>query len=573
MKSVEKRFFYHLQRWIFFFFAFIFGLFLIQCAKEKKEDFSTGLANRDPKISEGITYIEKEKTQEAKKFFKELGKENPKHCGYLIGYPLVSIQEYLSKIAAIINFAVSVYGTGGGGVAPSVLPKQTEINPKAGCDDALDRMIREFAKSLHNETEDGLALIEKAISQGCEMELEYPLSVSIGNSFKIRLILYGKFGSAEMSLLRYIGYLTLTISSAILSHDYSVDTLTILQNISKIEARNITSLLRTLAFIMVGCDRTLSFHPEDKSYLSKITSYVVKSIESGFSFLQELEQRNGKEGYVLYFKDKSGEGKIGYNPDTVTIATPLDEIAIQVKGEIQAGTIKLNMTKITIEVPYIISFDFINEAKQVADKIKKILDEGKGGCPENCISIADANFFLRALNTAKIDDFVRIDIVKFIKEPKPIREILPYWFFNSTLKRWEFMLESEVHPNRQDTSYFIFNYDSPHFNFPDVITFMGKEIKNFSIPQDCVFLDQSSPDWILIPYLLLQDPTLGGSIYMRLKGTFIERCSGREDPFMTDEWKPADDYMINKMIAIITKKTGSIIIPLIDIISKSVKLE
>ncbi|GBD03855.1 hypothetical protein HRbin19_01154 [bacterium HR19] len=565
--------FYSLQKGILLLFTLTFAISLIQCAKEKKEDdFSTGLANRDPKISEGITYIEKEKIQEAKKFFRELGKENPKHCGYLIGYPLVSIQEYLSKIAAIINFAVSVYGTGGG-ASPSILPKQAEINPKAGCDDALDRMIREFAKSLHNETEDGLALIEKAISQQCEMELEYPLSISIGNSFKIRLILYGKFGSAEMSLLRYIGYLTLSISSAILSHDYSVDTLTILQNISKIEGRNITSLLRTLAFIMVGCDRTLAFHPEDKSYLSKITSYVVKSIESGFSFLQELERRNGKEGYVLYFKDNSGEGKIGYNPDTVTIATPRDEIAIQVKGEIQAGTIKLNMTKITIEVPYIISFDFIDEAKEIANKIKRILEEGKGGCPENCISIADANFFLKALNTAKIDDFVRIDIVKFIKEPKPIREILPYWFFNSTLKRWEFMLESEVHPSRQDTSYFIFNYDSPHFNFPDVITFMGREIKNFSIPPDCVFLDQNSPDWLLIPYLLLQDPTLGGSIYMRLKGTFIERCSGREDPFMTDEWKPADDYMINKMIAIITKKTGSIIIPLVDIISKSVKLE
>lgn len=561
------------KKCIFLFFSSVLFFIAFSCEKEeKKDDFSSGFANRDPKIVEGITYIEKEKVQEAKKFFKELGKENPKHCGYLIGYPLVSIQEYLSKIAAIVNFVASVYGTGGGTPQNSA-PTGLKIFPKEGCDNSLDKMIREFVKSLHNETEEGLELIEKAISQNCEMELEYPLSISIGNSFKIQLILYGKFGSAEMSLLKYIGYLTLSISSAILSHDYSVDTLTILSNISKIEAKNITSLLRTLGFIMVGCDRTLSFHPDDKAYLYKISSYIPKSIESGFSFLEELEKRNGKEGYVLYFKDNSGEGKIGYNPDTVTIGTQLDEITIQVKGKIQAGTINLSMTKITIEVPYIISFEFVNEAKEVANKIKRIIEGGKGGCPENCLSIADINFFLKALNTAKIDDFARIDIIKYLKEPKSIREILPYWFFNPVLKRWEFMIESEVHPKRPDTSYFIFNHDSSHFDFPEVITFMGKEIKYFSIPPDCVFLDENSPDWILIPYLLFQDPTLGGVLYIRLKGTFIGGCNSREDIFMTDEWKLADDYMVNKTIAVITKKTGSIIIPLVDIISKSVKLE
>jgi hypothetical protein len=86
------------------------------------DDFSSGLANRDPKLEEGLLYIETENIQEAKKFFKNLGKENPRHCGYLIGLPLVQIQEYLAKLGAIVNFVVSVYGSGSAQTAARITP-------------------------------------------------------------------------------------------------------------------------------------------------------------------------------------------------------------------------------------------------------------------------------------------------------------------------------------------------------------------------------------------------------------------------------------------------------------------
>jgi hypothetical protein len=139
----------------------------------KQDDFSSGLANRDPKLEEGLLYIETENIQEAKKFFKNLGKENPRHCGYLIGLPLVQIQEYLSKLSAIINFVVSVYGSGSAQgdrqgspiIDEALLIFSPKLLPKQVCDNSLDRLIREFVSSLHTDTEEGLRMLEQAISQ------------------------------------------------------------------------------------------------------------------------------------------------------------------------------------------------------------------------------------------------------------------------------------------------------------------------------------------------------------------------------------------------------------------------
>jgi hypothetical protein len=81
-------------------------------------------------------------------------------------------------------------------------------------------------------------------------------------------------------------------------------------------------------------------------------------------------------------------------------------------------------------------------------------------------------------------------------------------------------------------------------------------------------------NFILIPYLNVQDPSLGGILYIRLKNTNIwADCSVYEREYLSDEWKHPNLYMFNKSLAIIVQKVGSIISPLADIILQSISAE
>ncbi len=579
----------------FFFISFNTG-----CGEEskteKKEDFSTGLANRDPRISEGIKYIEEEDFGSAINFFKKFSEDNPDHCGYLIGLPLAQIQRYLSKISAIVSFIVGVYGGSEGGEegnensspirlnshqATGMLKEKStasevrlrEKQPYGSCDQSIDKLIRDFTSDLYRETKEGLLLIERAIERRCELDIEYPVSLSVGPNFFLRLVLYGRMGDTELRFLSYFGYSVLTMANLILSHDYSADLVGILANIKKLDTSNITGILRTLAILVEGCPKTFAFHEDYKKYLPEIPTWLVRSIDYSTTFLESLESRNGKTGYIITFADGSGEGKFGYDTETVSLSTTPDMITLQVKGEVVVGALSGKLKSIKVKVPYLISFKFVEEAKNLIGKIKDIVENRKKGCPQNCISIADINFVLEALDTAKFDDFARLDIMQYFENPKPLRELLPYWFKNPRFKRWEFMIEAEVPESRQDLTYYLFNYDAPHFTYPPVITFYNKTISDFAIPPDCVHVRDVPLNWILIPYIMFQDPTLGGMLYIRLKDTFVIRCSNIDDEYSTEEWKPANLYMTNKTIAIITRKAGSIVNPLTKLILESVEIE
>ena len=267
----------------------------------KPDDFSSGLANRDPKLADGLLYIETENIHEAKKFFKNLGKENPRHCGYLIGLPLVQIQENLAEIGAMVNLVISFYESELAQTTPRIIPtlpdnkivlddaSSAKLLTKRSCDNSLDRLIREFVSSLHTNTEEGLKMLEQAISQKCEIDINYPLRLSIGNSFSLHLVVYGRMGEAEFSLLNYIGYFVLAISSFILAHDYSVNIFGILQNIKKIDTQNIIGFLRTLAFLVEECDKTFLFYQDGQKYIRQMPNLITNLIESGWSFLKSLE--------------------------------------------------------------------------------------------------------------------------------------------------------------------------------------------------------------------------------------------------------------------------------------------
>ncbi|MCX7734242.1 MAG: hypothetical protein N2254_05705 [bacterium] len=545
-------------------------LIISACKKEDKkiDDFSHGVANRDPLIEEGLNYLEQSKSKEAIKFFEELGRKNSKHCGYLIGLPLAQTQEYLKSLNSIINFVSSAYS----GISSSPPPSRITTSLSEYCDPSFDNIVRNFVKDLYFDTRRGVELVEKAMEQGCEMVLSYPLSLSIGNNFSIYIALDGRFSDTELQLMSYVGYWVMIISAALLSHDFSINSPAVLSNITKIDGSNITGTIRTLAFAVAGCGSTFSFHSEDKKYIFDIPEPFVRWAASATSFIKSLESRNNKEEYVVSFKDNSGEGKLGYYPEQTTPDLVLDEIKINVKGKVSVGNLKAELKAITVKIPYIITTDFITEATNIIKRMRDIVSSKKTGCPENCISIADINFFLRALNAGYFEDFLRIDLMKYFENPKPLREILPYWFYSKENERWEFMIEAEVAPSRKDLKYYLFNYDAPHFENPLTINFYGQEITSFSIPQDCVSMKDVPLDWMLSPYLLFQDPSISNTFYANLRRSTVEFCSVYEAFYDSEDWKPTNQYMINKSIAIISAKAGSIINPLTNLILESIRL-
>ncbi|MDW8086829.1 MAG: hypothetical protein RMJ45_02440 [Candidatus Calescibacterium sp.] len=554
---------------LFLAWLLLFPLFISCRTKDTKkiEDFSTGLANRDEKILQGIKYIEEQNIKEGKRFFEEFGKQNPNHCGYLIGLPLVNIQDYLDKISSIINLFVNVYSRSG---VPS-LSSHLHTTFSEYCDSSVDFVVRDFVSNLHKIASEGVELISRAIEQKCQMDVNYPIRLSVGPNFVISLVLRGRIGDVELSFLKYFGNFVLIIADIILAHDFSVNTPAILSNITKLDTSEVVGLIRSLAFLFQGCRSTLSFHPEGKIFLEEIPQRITETIRGTFHFLKSLENRDKQEGYMIVFQDNSGDGMLGYDPSRTTIDTPQDQIIIHIGGFVQVADIRANLKELKVKIPYIITTDFLDDFRKLVERTADIIENKKKGCPENCLSISDLNFFLRSFGTY-IDDFLRFDIVNFMEQPKPFRELLPYWFYNQETSRWEFIIEAEVPKSRKDLKPYLFNYDAGHFFYPDFITFYEQILTNYSISPDCISVSDASVNWILIPYLLFQDPTISNSVYVRLKGVFLERCNPIESEYESDIWKEPNEYMINKSVAIVVKKTGSVVSPLTDLILKSIEI-
>lgn len=546
---------------------FISGLGWLTCEKRENvvDDFSTGLANRDEKISEGVFYIENRDIKKGREFFEKLGRQNNKHCGYLIGLSLVHIQDYLDRLSSFLNLIISV-------PRASKLHERSSLKLKhEQCDDSIDRIVRGFVSEIRKASSESIELIQRAIDQKCEMDLDYPIMISVGPSFIVSIATYGRIGDVELSLLKYLGNIVMILADIVLIHDLSINTLEVLSNVKKIDSSSAISLLRTLAFLLHGCSLTFSFHPEGKKLLEEIPKKITDVTKNTLELLSFLEDRESKEAYAITFKDGSGEKKLGYDPNTTTIDTPQDQISIKIRGVAHVGRSKANIKEINVKVPYIITHSFLADLQSLIRKIEDIVGNRKRGCPENCLSVSDFNFFFKSFGIY-LEDFIRFDIIEFIENAKPLREALPYWFYNQNTSRWEFVIEAEVPESRTDLRPYIFNYDSGHFFYPPILTFYGEVISNHAIPPDCVFVKDVPLNWVFIPYVLFQDPTFSKSFYMRLKWVFLERCNRIELEYDGDEWKPPNVYMMNKAIALIVQRSGSILSPLADLILRSIEI-
>lgn len=148
---------------------------------------------------------------------------------------------------------------------------------------------------------------------------------------------------------------------------------------------------------------------------------------------------------------------------------------------------------------------------------------------------------------------LRFNLSKFFKQPRALRDMLPYWSDEDKDTYAEFLIEGE---SEEPKSIYVKKGDSEHF--PEKITFEKKEVLT-RIPKDCLAPKKDDP--IPLIYIAFQDPSLGELIEIDLSP--FEECEN--DPSYSGWIKPSE---IEKRdgIYILNKALNDIIITLNGII-------
>jgi len=150
---------------------------------------------------------------------------------------------------------------------------------------------------------------------------------------------------------------------------------------------------------------------------------------------------------------------------------------------------------------------------------------------DKVFSLADFNPALTLLGIAELPESLGAKPSEYFKNPKPIRDLVPYWVQVSPGK-YEFLVEGETRAETGDADgQVIFDSDSAHF--PDSVNFGGKAFSGLRIPKDDIGPSPAIPVGISFYYLALPDPSLGGLIQVNTDG------SG---------YRPADSFQLNRLL-------------------------
>ncbi len=147
-------------------------------------------------------------------------------------------------------------------------------------------------------------------------------------------------------------------------------------------------------------------------------------------------------------------------------------------------------------------------------------------------------------------------------KPKPLRDVLPYWYIDPFLNEGQPVLgvEGEKSPNVLPNTYlppFVSLGDFDHFLFGEVRTDVGTI--DIHIPNDCISAPSEDKfGLITVPYTAFRDPAFNNSTFVNLSVLTGGDCNDSQS-IEYRSWNPADVYAMNKVVAHYASRYGRLI--------------
>jgi len=427
--------------------------------------------------------------------------------------------------------------------------------------DVLEVFLRESLIPIEKRLREMSMAYEQMERTGfCEISLTLPFYLEIGNTIKAKVTFGQVFGELEARGIGFLGYTLLAFLDLLFSHDLKANVVSLLNGFLRMDTSSLVGILRSLGFLFNENPNFLKWNPDEneRKRFERIPDEIAKALRALYGMLQIVSQRQIKKGYVVEYEDRNSNG----------IIDATDKITITLGGYLEVRGYKEEIKPYSGYLPLWVQGEMLKKSEEF---LLKLSNGFKGeGNPGELYHLNELNGFLLAFGLDQLQDIIAIDPLAFFlgpfdrnkksypqpPSPKPLREMVPYWYYDQFEKKVVLAVEGEVKESLGVYTYYLSSGDVPHFP-PENIKFDGKEVNIFLLP-DCVEVPEYQPDYVTLFYMAFQDPAFNGSLFVNLSSIKSYTCDFSSKPYYT-EFAPPDLYAVNKVLAILFMKYGAIL--------------
>jgi len=490
-------------------------------------------------MKKGIEFLENGESDKAIEEFKKIA--TPKNCEPHYGIFLAELQGIFGNINEINdkvkNFMPQEYG------------------------DILEVFLRESLLPIENRLREMKVAYEQMEKTGfCEISLTLPLYLEIGNTIKAKITFGQIFGELEVRGIGFLSYSVLSFFDLIFAHNLRANAVSLLNGFLRMDTSSVVGILRSLGFLFNDNPSFLKWNSDEneRKRFESVPHEIASALKALYGVLPILSQRQIKKGYVIEYED--------INSNAIIDAT--DKITLNIGGYLEVRGYKEEIKPYSAYLPIWIQGEMLKKSEEFLGKLSKGFS-GEGN-PGELYHLNELNGFLLVFGLDQIQDIIAIDPLAFFlgpydrnkksyphpPSPKPLREIVPYWYYDRFEKKVVLAVEGEVKESLGIYTYYLYSGDAPHFPAED-ITFEGKTVNIFLLP-DCVEVPNYQPNYVTLFYMAFQDPTFNGSLFVNLSPIRTYICDSSQKPYY-EEFAPPDRYAVNKALAFLFMKYGSLI--------------
>lgn len=522
-------------------YVFLAFLTLIACAKAK-EVVEKRLSCNEPKgefkekLKEACDYLGEFQPDQARAIFGEILKRAPRDCGAVWGVMLSNAQIILVQIDKINTLITKAQSA-----SPPLKPLY------------LEKLAMDYLGPIDEALEEIMQV--GATAAVCELEARVPVKFRVSKTI-VDLTLYGVWGEAEAYAIAGLANIVKASIDFVLAHNLNISLWDIVRNKDYIDTSDSVAIARSLGFVMELSRKFLKFSAERGERFGKVPGELSQGLDMLTKVVPALEHRRDKEEYLIIFLDGSGDGVLGYDWSKAK-GNDFDRIEFKVKGYVTIDVRRYSISTFMIQIPGFVLGSTVKDAILALEKAKKAFDLNDISVEE--VSISDINSFFGAFGLQPVEDILRFRPRVFFEARKPLRDYMPWWYYDNEHGNYVFAIEGEV-----ALEYFTYaEYRRNYLQAGDSMHFLTLE--DLEIPRDCIEpVGKAIIGFVIIPYIGFKDPSFSGSVLTHISEDF----TGCPYDGQTKGFNPADLYSINKVIAIMVARYGGII-PILDAFLKT----